>query len=460
MQQQIPFEEELIERIGWLARLRWLAVLGTSIALVLAWFIYPGQIVIIPLVLVTGSIGLYNLQFHFQARTLHLQAPGTVRARHATQLAYAQIVLDLIALAALLHFSGGAENPMAVFFVFHTIIASILLSQRVSFLMATLAAILFGGVVALEYFSVLSHHHLPMLGEVELYDRGPWLLVLVAVMTLTLWLAAYMTSSISAKLRERDRALVDSAQAIVEKSRALETANERLRRIDAERTRFMLLVTHELRAPISTIHTCIEVALAGHASPEKVEDILRRIKRRTGELVELIGDLLRLARAREETSRGEEVGLVVPDEVLGSVVELMKTEAHSKDLFLSVDVEPGLSPVRADPDRLKLVWTNLLSNAIKYSEPGGIVSVTLRQSDEYLQATVRDTGIGIAEEDQARIFEEFYRADNARVLCPVGSGVGLAIVRRIVENYGGRVWVESEQGLGSRFMFVLPRADR
>jgi signal transduction histidine kinase len=229
--------------------------------------------------------------------------------------------------------------------------------------------------------------------------------------------------------------------------------------VDAERTRFMLLVTHELRAPISTIHTCVEVALAGHTSPEAVRDILQRIKRRTGELCELIGDLLRLARAREEASRDEQVSPVEPAEVLKNVVELMQTEAHSKDLFLSLDIDPDLALVRANRERLKLVWTNLLSNAIKYSEPGGIVAVALKRADEHLVATVRDTGIGIPPEDQDRIFEEFYRASNARMACPIGTGVGLAIVQRIIENYGGKIWVESEPGLGSKFSFILPWAD-
>jgi signal transduction histidine kinase len=243
------------------------------------------------------------------------------------------------------------------------------------------------------------------------------------------------------------------------KSQELELANERLRRVDAERTRFMLLVTHELRAPISTIHTCVEVALAKHTSPEAVRDILERIKRRTGELVDLIGDLLRLTRAREEASRDEELELIQSAEVLQNVVDLMRTEAHSKDLFLSVDIDPDLRAVRVNPERLKLVWTNLLSNAIKYTEPGGIVAVALKQADGQLVATVRDTGIGIAHEDQKRVFEEFYRANNARMACPVGTGVGLAIVQRIIENYGGTISVESEPGLGSKFTFTLPAGE-
>jgi signal transduction histidine kinase len=459
VESQIPFETELIERIDWLIRLRWLAVLGTGAAVVLAWLLYPEDLSVLPLIIVTLLIALYNGQFLFYARTLKLSHAGSTRLRHTIQFSYVQIVLDLLALSALVHFSGGVENPIAVFFVFHTIIASILLSRRTSFAMATLAATLFAAVAGLEYWGILAHHHLPVLGEIELYNQGPYLLMVVGVVALTLWLVAYMTSSISVKLREHDRELLKSHKALVSKSRELEMANERLRRVDAERTRFMLLVTHELRAPISTIHTCVEVALAKHTSPEAVRDILERIKRRTGELVDLIGDLLRLTRAREEASRDEELEITQPAEILQSVVDLMRTEAHSKDLFLSIDIDPGLAPVRANPERLKLVWTNLLSNAIKYTEPGGIVAVALKQADGNLVATVRDTGIGIAHEDQKRVFEEFYRANNARMLCPVGTGVGLSIVQRIIENYGGRIWVESEPGLGSKFTFTLPAAE-
>lgn len=459
MENEIPFEAELIERIDWLIRLRWLAVIGTGVALFFAWLLYGNALNLLPLIIVTLVIALYNVQFSFYARTLQLGPAGTARLRHATRSAQVQIVLDLVALAVLIHFSGGAENPMAFFFVLHTIIASILLSRRVSFVMATFASFLFAAVAGLEYLGFLSHYHLPILGEMELHRQGPYILTAVGVMTLTLWLVAYMTSSISVRLRERDRELVESSKAILVKSRELERVNERLWRIDAERTRFMLLVTHELRAPISTIHTCVEVALASHTSPEAVRDILVRIKRRTGELCDLIGDLLRLTRAREEASRVEQIELVSAGEVLETVVELMKTEAHSKDLFLSVDIEPGLHRVRVNAERLKLVWTNLLSNAIKYTEPGGIVAVTLKQNDQHLLATVRDTGIGIPAEDQERVFEEFYRANNARMTCPVGTGVGLAIVQRIIENYGGKIWVESELGLGSKFTFILPRAD-
>jgi signal transduction histidine kinase len=455
-----PVEKELAERIDWLIRLRWLAVLGTGAAVALAWLLFPGEVPLLPLIGVTLLIAVYNLQFFLYARAGRLGRGRVDGLRQATWFAYFQIVLDLLALAVLVHLSGGIESPAALFFALHTIIAAILLARRASFLTASLGSLLFASVVGLEYAGILPHYHLPLLTETELYRRGPYLLVAVGALTLTLWLVAYMTSSISSKLRERDRELVDSHLGDLVKSRELEEVVERLRRLDAERTRFLTLVTHELRAPINTIHTCVELALTGSVSPERVQDILERVKRRTAELSELISDLLRLARAREEARADEQVQPVQVADVARSVIDLMRTEGHSKDLFISVDVEPNLSLVWANPDRLKLVWTNLLSNAIKYTEPGGIVAVSVGQDPEHVIGTVRDTGIGIPPEDRQRIFEEFYRAENARAVCPVGTGVGLAIVQRIIESWGGRIWVDSEVGLGSKFTFSLPRADK
>ena len=136
----------------------------------------------------------------------------------------------------------------------------------------------------------------------------------------------------------------------------------------------------------------------------------------------------------------------------------MRVEAENKDLFLSVELAPDLPLVKAKPDHIKAVWTNLISNAIKYTEPGGIVVASLTHNADYVVGMVRDTGIGIAAEDLPKIFEEFYRTANARATSPQGTGVGLAIVKRMIENYDGKVWVESELGWGSRFTFMLPKA--
>lgn len=188
------------------------------------------------------------------------------------------------------------------------------------------------------------------------------------------------------------------------------------------------------------------------------KEVLGRARGRVFELLSLIGDLLELTKAQGAEARALEAKPIQLADVLQSVCELMKVEADSKNLFLSVDVVPDLPPVRADPDQMKLVWTNLISNAIKYTEPGGTVVASLSHDPNYVVGAVRDTGIGIAHEDLPRIFEEFYRTTGAKAVCPWGTGVGLSIVKCTIENYGGKIWVESELGWGSKFTFILPKA--
>ncbi len=458
MQERIPFDTVLLEGVGWLVRLRFFAVLGIAVAVALGWLFFPGQLPLVQLLVLALLLLLYNLQFLFYARSLRITPQQTAPLGQATRFAYVQAGLDLLALAALVHLSSGVESPASVLFLLPTVFAAFFLSKSAGALVASLVLAIFASIAGLEYAGVLPHYHLPLLEGVELYRQVPYMLTAIGVLAAALGLAAYLSSALRGRLRTGEHELAQSLEVALDDCRELESVNARLRRLDAEQTRFLTMVTHELRAPINTIHTCVELALAGYASPEKVREILERVMERTAELSELISDLLRLARAREEVSRNEGVELVETAGVLQNVVQLMKTEASAKDLFLSMDLDPGLAPIRANPERLKLVWTNLLSNAIKYTEPGGIVAVALRQTPNHMVGTVRDTGIGIRPEDREQIFEEFYRAANARAISPVGTGVGLAIVQRIIENWGGQISVESELGLGSKFTVVLPRA--
>ncbi len=458
MADQFPLQAELIERIDWLISLRWLAVVGTLLTIVLVNFYLPGLLLQGPLLATTAAIALYNACFLLYAHRLRTQESAAIRLRQSTVFAYVQIALDLIALTTLLHFAGGIENPFALFFVFHMIIASILLSPTASFLAALLASSLFAVMALLEYRSLIPHYNLAGLVNPDLYRHGTYVLASILGMIITLFLVVYMTSSISARLRTRTGELLEVSRSHEAKSRELEELNAKLQKLDAARTRFMVTVTHELRAPVATIYSCLDLVLGGYASPEKERQILERAQQRTTELLDLVKDLLELTGARQAEVQAEEAEPIQLADVLHNVEELMRVEAENKDLFLSVDIAPDLPLVRARPEHMKAVWTNLLSNAIKYTEPGGIVVASLTHNPHYVVGVVRDTGIGIAAEDLPRIFEEFYRTANAKAVCPQGTGVGLAIVKRMIESYGGKVWVESELGRGSKFTFILPKA--
>ncbi len=459
MEDRLPFGSELIDRVGWLINLRWLAVAGTLLAIgpTAVWF--PGSLPFGTLLGITIAIAAYNGLFRAHLKAIRRTLLEEVQNRQASGSALGQIILDLCTLIALVHFSGGIENPMVWFLVFHIIIASILLPHGTSYWIAALAGALLITMTSLEVGGVWAHHHLPLLG-VELYDEPLYLLVFVGGLVLVLFLVAYLTTSIAIRLGERDRELMTSNQTCQLRSQELKELNDRLRRVDEERTRFMVLVTHELRAPISTIYSALELALSGVASAEKTRDVLERAQKRAAELLDLIRDLLNLTRIREQTTTRDQAEEVQVDDLLREVAEFMKVEAEGKGLLLEVDIAPDVAPVQALPNQIKLVWTNLLSNAIKYTESGGRVWASLTQDDEKVRGVVRDTGMGMTPEDLSHIFDEFYRAENARKVSPHGTGVGLSIVQRTVEHWGGTIEAQSELGRGSTFTFVLPRADR
>ena len=242
------------------------------------------------------------------------------------------------------------------------------------------------------------------------------------------------------------------------KERAEQLASEKsdLEKIDKIKSQFTLLVAHELRAPVAAIQSYLKLILEGYVPPERQKEIIRKAERRARDQLELIGDLLDLAHLRETSIK---VPLVLIDisVPLREVVDMMRARADEKGLTISVQVEPDLPLINGNGENMKRLWSNLISNAIKYNKPNGSIEIALgTHADGKIIATVRDTGIGIAAEYQERIFDDFVRTDEAKKMEAHGTGLGLSIARRIVENYGGRIWVESELGKGSSFTFILP----
>jgi signal transduction histidine kinase len=147
--------------------------------------------------------------------------------------------------------------------------------------------------------------------------------------------------------------------------------------------------------------------------------------------------------------------------VIEEAVQAVRSQATDRQLDLSLSVPPGLPPVHGDPERLRQVLNNLLDNALHYTPEGGRIDVwateaNLENGECHLVVSIRDTGVGIRPEEQERIFEKFYRAENPLSVEAGGTGMGLAIVKTLVEAHRGRVWVESLPGHGSTFRFAVP----
>jgi two-component system phosphate regulon sensor histidine kinase PhoR len=238
----------------------------------------------------------------------------------------------------------------------------------------------------------------------------------------------------------------------------LEDVSE-LRRLQQIRAEFVDNLSHELRTPLSTISLLAETLAmdaeaAGPAVPAKMRDRITKIEVETGHLVQMVNELLDLARIE---SGGP---LVLIDDVdLAKVVaesaERLRLFAERQGLRLVVDAPDGLPRVRGDEARIGQVVVNLLHNAVKFGDGGGEVAVRVRRDGTDAVVSVEDHGMGIPRADQARIFERFYKVDRARVRGG-GTGLGLSIARNVIQQHGGRIWVESEEGVGSTFSFALP----
>jgi two-component system sensor histidine kinase/response regulator len=247
-------------------------------------------------------------------------------------------------------------------------------------------------------------------------------------------------------------------QAIEQEAAELARTKEEMERLDRFKTAFTLTVAHELRAPITALQSFLLAMLKGYVPPDQQQNILQRAIERAQELLDLVDDLLNLATAKQEVVPSKREILSLAD-VLEKVIPLLQAQAEERGMTFTVEVRQR-PLVEANSSQMGQLWTNLISNAVKYTPAGGRVTVSLEEKDGWAVGMVEDTGIGIAPEDQAKIFEEFYRTPQAKEMEHRGTGLGLPLVKRIVEGHGGTIEVESALGQGSRFSFRLPVANQ
>jgi two-component system sensor histidine kinase SenX3 len=224
-------------------------------------------------------------------------------------------------------------------------------------------------------------------------------------------------------------------------------------RINTVQTDFVANLSHELKTPIGAVAALAD-SLSGETETEVVWRLAERIVTESHRMSRIVDDLLDLSRVEfGGTEEWTDIDLAT---VLVEVVSTNQYAAKRQGLGLSLTGSAELL-VRGDRSQLISVFSNLVDNAIKYSEIGGIVNVSSTIKGEEIMVSVTDHGIGIAERDQKRIFERFYRVDKARSRATGGTGLGLSIVRHIVLEHGGAIDIRSEEGVGSTFTVRLPR---
>lgn len=228
--------------------------------------------------------------------------------------------------------------------------------------------------------------------------------------------------------------------------------------LDRMKSEFIDVVSHELRTPLTSIRGYTDLMITG-ASGEITDlqkEFLGIIQGSTARLSNLISDILDISRI--ESGRIKiHFDAVDYLPIVTDVLRLMRAAADEKQVMIEASLPETLAPIRGDADKIHQVLTNLVNNAIKYTPAGGWIKVMVEVMDDSSVSTcIADTGIGISAEDQKKLFQKFFRADNSSTREAGGTGLGLVITKTIVEMLGGAIWVESEPSKGSRFYFTLP----
>jgi signal transduction histidine kinase len=251
-----------------------------------------------------------------------------------------------------------------------------------------------------------------------------------------------MTTSISEQLRIQQE--------------SLEKANAQLEEKDQVKNEYVLRVTHDIKGHLAAVQSCLDTVISEMVGPlnDKQKDMVGRAHRRTAKCMEFVTALLKLTHMKL-TGQFEMEQFSLRKTLLNTLA-LVQNRAQSKSILLHHQIDPTIDTINGEGVLIEETITNILLNAVKYTPAGGRVEIEAKQDGTFIQVRITDTGIGVPPADLTRIFEEFYRADNARATERDGTGLGLAFAKQVVERHGGRIWAENNPTGGSTFTFTLP----
>ena len=439
---------ELSERVEWFIVLRWLAIAGIVLALAMGKHLLGFEKMAAgKVILLAASLFLLNCAYLLAARRLRKRAePGKKpNLRAVGRLAATQIVLDLVILTCILHFTGGVHNPFCFFYVFHVILASILLSRRSAYAVVALCMALYSAMVLLEFFEVIPPS--PLTAKTASYTYG-YVVTLIIAIGSTLFISAFMATTIMARLKQKEDELENALRAV--------------KRLEETKSRFLRLVSHEMKSPIVAIQAILDALqlTSKNNIGAKGAQMLARAGERAQSLLTLTKDLLTHSRLQAADAHKDEGNINDIDmlDLTRKSIQFFRPQAEERGIQLIEECPDSAFHVRGNGASLDLVLANLLSNAIRYTPAGGEVRVVWKLEPTAAVLTVADTGIGIPESEMPNLFNEFFRAQNAKNFTASGTGLGLVITKNIIDKTGGNISVHSAENQGTTFTVQLPLA--
>ena len=396
----------------------------------------------------------------------------------------AQMMVDLLILTVLVRFSGGIENPMIIFYLFHMLIAALLLRPLNALLQGCWALILFGSLAIGECFGIITPHYPFLPYSMPSGPHLDWEYVLVVTVTLAIGVfgTLYFTLRISSRLDEQEQRL----HAAMEEAQCNRQA---LQDLQARRARFMRTAAHQLKSPLAGVQTLAGLIRDGIVPATDVPAVSARIVQRSREGITQVGELLALARIQQADVRTLFGSTCDVGEAVRDLVARHQPIAAEKHIVFTSDIPEGQDwTLPLDVAAVRDCISNLFENAVKYTSAEGRITAVLRRgtilecvpnvdhiareqrdlpgmSDQYVVLSVKDSGMGVDPKAltgvetgsvTGSIFDAFLRGNQALDAQIPGSGLGLAIVHEIMEQIGGYVFVESQLNCGSTFTLTWP----
>jgi signal transduction histidine kinase len=350
------------------------------------------------------------------------------------------IIIDLLFLTAIIHYSGGVENPVYLFYAFHVILSSIIFPGRTPIVIATLVVILFSSLLYMEYSGILPHY---CIFSTDLHSNELLIYLTLVVFTITVYVTMYICMSFMYIFREVKR--------------QIDIQNMQLIEADKQKSQFFRFTSHELKSPVVAIQSSIDGVLKNFSDQldGKARDLLERASGRSAQMLDIIKELLELSKNRSRILKDREI--IKINQLIQETIDQHKVLAEEKGLNLNLNLSDDDLNIYGHTDSFKDLFQNLFYNAIRYNIRGGTISISTEDMRDSIRLIIKDTGIGIPKDAVPKIFDEFFRSENAKREVKIGTGLGLSIVKQIVENYSGKITVQSEVGKGTEFTIVFPK---
>ncbi len=456
-------------RLHWFIRLRWVFLVVALVVLAIERLALPEvRRPLFGLTVVLAVLAAVNLGWmafsHLLFRRFREQASDGPQ-RYVELFANAQVAVDLLLLTCILRFTGGAENPMAIFYLFHMVIVALLLQRWQAILNGVWALLLYATLVIGEWQRWLTPHYefLPQC-PVNLHSEPEYVFASLVVVACGIFGSLYFTLQVAKRLQKRE-------QSLREANEALRKSQIAIQELQTRRSRFMQTAAHQLKSPLAVIQTLTELIRGDVVPPEEIHPTCDKIVQRCRDGIGQVTELLTLARVQEADPSRHQHSEADVRAVISTICERFSLVAKEKNVELNCHLpESGDLRINIDPQDLGDCAGNLIENAIKYTPGPGSVTVTISTESasdgaEEVSMTVTDTGIGIAPDilvskdgtpGHAPVFDAFRRGNNALTAGIPGTGLGLSIVREILEQAGGRIRVSSRPNEGSTFTITFP----